>query len=125
VIEEAHALSVEAAFALEDQEEMARLEAFVAALPPARATPPLRAGRARVQAEQAHRRRDGTAAARYEDEAIELLRQVGATPLLARALLERAVRQSDAEARSEARGIYSELGATRWLAHAEDPAEVA
>ncbi len=40
---------------------------------------------------------------------------VGARPLLATALLARARRSDDAEALSEARSIYEELGATRWL----------
>ncbi len=118
-IEQAYALSIEAASPLGDTTAMGELEAFVAALPPARATPLLRSGRARLQAELAHRSGDHEAARRFEDEAIELLRSVGARPLLAQALLERSRRHEDGEALVEARAIYEELGATRWLERVE------
>jgi class 3 adenylate cyclase/tetratricopeptide (TPR) repeat protein len=124
-VAEAYALSVEAALTLADEGAIEELEAFVAALPPVRATPLLRAGRARLQAEQAHRRGDGEAAQGHEDEAIALLRTLGARPLLAQALAERARRRDDPEALAEARKIYSELGASRWLARIEDPTGVA
>jgi tetratricopeptide (TPR) repeat protein len=114
--EEAYALSIEAASEAADQGAIAGLIAFVDALPPALAPPLLRAGRARLEAEKAHRTGDDQAAQRAEDEAIALLRSVGARPLLARALLERAGRRDDPEALEEARRIYSELGAIRWLA---------
>jgi hypothetical protein len=114
-IEDAYAMSIEAAFALGEPAAIDELEALVAALPPARATPLLRAGRARLAAEQAHRRGDPQATERFEDEAIALLRAVDARPLLASALLDRARRHVDADALGEARSIYERLGATRWL----------
>ena len=86
-----------------------------------RATPLLRAGRARLAAEQAHRRGDAAEADDREQEAIALLRSVGARPLLARALLERARRRDAPAALAEARAIYAELGASRWLARVEEP----
>jgi tetratricopeptide (TPR) repeat protein len=123
-VDEAYALSVEAAIALADEKEISELVEQVSGLPPARATPLLRAGRARLQAEQAHRRGDAEEARRYEDQAIQLLRSVGARPLLARALLERARRHADPEALVEARAIYAELGATRWLERIGQQSEV-
>jgi hypothetical protein len=123
--EEAYALSIEAANLLGEEAAMAELAAFVAELPPARATPLLRAGRARLQAELIARSGDQRAARRFEDEAIELLRSVGARPLLAQVLLERAGRFDDSEALSEARAIYEELGAVRWLERIQGTSEVA
>ena len=114
-VEQSYALCVEAALALADNRVLSELESFVAALPPARATPLLRSGRARLAAEEAHRRGEEDESERHESEAIELLRSVGARPLLAKTLLERAARHEDAAALAEARSIYSELGATRWL----------
>ena len=89
---------------------------LVEELPPARALPLMRAGAARLDAERAHRAGDFTAAAAHEQDAIDLLRGVGARPLLARALLKRARRRDDAGALHEARAIATELGARRWLA---------
>ena len=109
---EAFAILVAAALSIPDDAPIAELEAFVTALAPARATPQLRAGRARLAAERAQRRGDAAAAERHETEAIELLRAMGARPLLAQALTERARRRADADARAEARRIYTELGAT-------------
>ncbi len=123
-IEDAYAVSIEAALALGEPATIDELQALVTALPPARATPLLRAGRARLAAEQAHRRGDAEAADRSEHEAIDLLRAVDARPLLAGALLDRARRRDDADALSEARTIYEELGATRWLGRLEQPTEV-
>jgi tetratricopeptide (TPR) repeat protein len=125
VIEEAYAVGIEAAIALGDKAAIDELEAFVASLPPARATPLLRAGRARLLAEQAHRRGDAEGADRSELEAIDLLRMVGARPLLAKALLDRAGRRDDPDALNEARSIYAELGATRWLERIERNSELA
>jgi tetratricopeptide (TPR) repeat protein len=125
IIEAAYAVGIEAAIALGDKAAIDELEAFVADLPPARATPLLRAGRARLLAEQAHRRGDAAGAGRFELEAIDLLRMVGARPLLANALLDRAGRRDDADALNEARSIYEELGATRWLERTERTSEVA
>ena len=113
---EAYALAVEAAIALGDEAAIRELEAFVNARPPVLATPLLRAGRGRVAAEHAHIRGDDVAAERFGHEAITLLRSVGARPLLARALLERARRREDPDGVAEARAIYTELGASRWLA---------
>ena len=125
LVEESYALSVEASLALGDEVLIAELEGFVETLPPARMTPLMRAGRARLAAERAHRRGDSDGAQRFEEEAIGLLRSVGARPLLAIALVERARRRSDAEALAEARSIYAELGATRWLARIEEETAVA
>ena len=123
--EEAYALSAEAALALGDETMLAELIKTVDELPPAGATPLLRAGRARLAAEQAHRRGDETAARRCEDEAIALLRPVGAKPLLARTLLERANRREDPQALAQACEIYRELGAVRWIERLQEGREVA
>jgi hypothetical protein len=122
---ESHALSIEAALATGDEAAMTRLEQFVADLPPARATRQMRAGRARIAAEQAHRRGDGKAAESFEREAITLLRSINARPLLARALLERTRRRRDDEALVEARAIYAELGAERWLTRIDEASGLA
>ena len=123
-VAEAMAILVAAALSLPDDAPIDELAAFVTALAPARATPQLRAGRARLAAERAQRRGDALAAERHETEAIELLRAMGARPLLAQALTERAGRRADADARAEARRIYTELGATRRLADIGKPAGV-
>jgi hypothetical protein len=122
---EGYALGIEAALATGDEAAMTGLERFVADLPRARATPQMRAGRARIAAEQAHRRGDGKAADDFEREAIALLRSIGARPLLARALLERTRRRRDDEALAEARAIYAELGAQRWLARVDEASGLA
>ncbi len=62
---EAHATSVEAAIDLGDESALAELEQFVTSLPPARLTPLIRAGHARLRAELAHRAGDEEAAERY------------------------------------------------------------
>jgi hypothetical protein len=123
-IEEVFALNVEAAIALRDPTTMEQLEAYVAGLPPARATSLLRAGRARLRAELAHRSGDDASALEFEDEAIALLRSVGARSLLAQALSERSRRHGDTEALVEARAIYEELGAARWLERIGEATEV-
>ena len=123
-IEEAFALGIRVAMLREDETLIAELDAFVAELPPARATPLLRAGRARLQAELAHRAGDPDAAGRFEQEAISLLRSVGARPLLALTLLERARRHPDPEALGEARAICDELRAQRWLERVDAELEV-
>jgi tetratricopeptide (TPR) repeat protein len=120
-----YALSIEAALANGDEAALSWLEQFVADLPPTQATPQMRAGRARIAAEQAHRRGDSKAADDFEREAITLLRSIGARPLLARALLERTRRRTDDAALAEARGIYSELGADRWLARIDEASGLA
>jgi tetratricopeptide (TPR) repeat protein len=124
-VEEAYALAVEAAIVLGDDHAVTELIEFVAGLPPAGATPQLRACRARLEAERAHRSGDPDGAERFEEQAIALLRSLDARPHLARALLERTRRRSDPEALAEARAIYAELGATRWLERIDRRSEVA
>ena len=124
-VEEAYALSVEAALSLDDQAALEELIETVSRRPPASAPPLMRAGRARLRAELAHRRGEPEAARQHEEEAIELLRDVGARPLLARVLLERGRRRPEAEAMAEARAIYTELEATRWLERIDQASEVA
>jgi class 3 adenylate cyclase/tetratricopeptide (TPR) repeat protein len=114
-IEEAYGLSVEAAIQLGDDRVNSRLIELVTRRSPAAATPLLLAGRARLEAEQAHRGGDHEAVRHFEAAAISLLREVGARPLLAKVLLECASRHVDAEALAEARAIYQDLGATRYL----------
>ncbi len=116
--EEAYALRSEAAIALADDDAIANLVTFVEALPSARATPLLRAGHERLAAVQAHRRGDAPGAEAHAVNAIALLRAAGARPLLARVLIEHGHRQHDDAALAEARTIYHELGANRWLAAA-------
>ncbi len=84
-------------------------------LDPARVTPVREAQRARLLAEQAHRRGDIDTALEHESEAVELLRGVGARPLLARALSDQVRRRGEPDALAEARQIFEELGATFWL----------
>ncbi len=124
VIEAIFALAAEAALVLGEESSITELEHFAERLPSARATPLMRAGRARLQAELAHRGGNDAGALGFEDEALSLLRSVGARPLLAQALLERARRHDDGEAFSEARAIYTELGASRWLERIGDAREV-
>jgi hypothetical protein len=87
-------------------------------LPPARATPVLRAGRARLAALQARRAGDAEAADAHGAEAVALLRSVGAKPLLAETLLEHAVRDENPNGLEEARKICGQLGAAKWLERA-------
>jgi class 3 adenylate cyclase/tetratricopeptide (TPR) repeat protein len=124
LIEEAYALGVEAAISLSDEEMIADLIEVVSHKPPAAARPILRAGLARLEAEAAHRRGAEQEARRHEQEAIDRLRSLGARPLLARALVEKAQRRPDAEALAEARSIYLELEATRRLKQIEESSEV-
>jgi class 3 adenylate cyclase/tetratricopeptide (TPR) repeat protein len=112
---EAFEVCVDAALDLGDEAPMAELEHWEAELPPAQALPLFQAGRARLLAELAHRRGDSAAARRAESVAVELLRSVGARPLLARALIDRWRRNQDDQALAEAREICLELKATRWL----------
>ena len=112
---DAFALAIEAAVALADDERLNRLEQFFADLPSIRVTAQMRAGGARISAELAHRRGEPEEADALELEAIGHLRSIGARPLLARALLERHQRRGDQDALAEARAIFTELGATRWL----------
>jgi len=74
------------------------------------------AAHARVwRRERLHRSGDAEAAQSSEQEAIVVLREAGARPRLALALLERVRRRDEPAALAEARSIYAELGATRWL----------
>jgi class 3 adenylate cyclase/tetratricopeptide (TPR) repeat protein len=111
---------IDAAIALGDEDEMTALQAFVDGLPPVLAKPVLRAGRARVAAELAFRRGDRGSAETLGRQAVELLRSVGARPLLAHALLDQARRHEGKTALAEARAIYTELGAERWLARIDE-----
>ena len=108
-------LSIDASIADGDDQLMEERRAYLNALKPARTTPLRRAGAARLAAELAHRRHDEEAALQAEVEAETLLRNVGAKPQLARTLLERARRRDDRGALDEARSIYEQLGASRWL----------
>src|SRR5436190_12760062 len=119
-LEAAYAIGVEAALGDGDEAAMEELHAYVAMLPPAQAKPVLRGTAARIAAERAHRRGDDDAAVSFEREAVTLLRSVGATPLVARALLDQARRHDDKDALAEARAIYAGLGATRWLARIDE-----
>ena len=98
---------------------MAELDAYVGALPPARATPLLRAERTRLAAEQAHRRGEDGVAQDLETEALALARSVRARPLVARVLLDQVRRREDRNALLEARAIYEELGASSRLSRLE------
>ena len=114
-VEHAYALSVEAAIADGDDATMASRRDSIDALRRARSTPLLRASRARLAAELAHRRGELESAREFADEAVALLRDAGARPRLASALLERARRGEQPEALPEARAILSELSATAWI----------
>ena len=113
------AVSAEAALDLGDEAAMADLAAWVEALPPVRAEAILRAGRARLRAELAHRSGQRAEAERLEREAVELLREAGARPMLVSAFLDQARRRGDPEALVQAREIALELGARHWLARIE------
>jgi hypothetical protein len=123
--EQVLALGAEAAIMSADDSFLAELIRYVDELPPALATPLLRSGRARLRAEEAHRAGNEADAEVYEREAIDLLRDVGARPLLALALLERNRRRGDDEALAEARAIYADLGATAWLTRIDEPSGLA
>jgi hypothetical protein len=120
ILDEASELGLEAAIATGDTALMAEREAGLQALRPARTSPLIRACAARLSAELAHRRDDPRLAQRAAAEAEALLREVGAKPRLAQALLERARRQADPQALAETRAIYAELGATRWLERVDE-----
>jgi tetratricopeptide (TPR) repeat protein len=117
---ESYALCAEAAIELGDDAAIERLVQFADSLPPARATPLLRATRLRLTAEQARRADDETRARADADEACAILEDVGAKPLLARTLLERARSGQDMAALAQARDIYAQLGAARWLERIKD-----
>jgi hypothetical protein len=113
--EEAFAVAVEAVSALGDEGAISDLEVSAAALPRVLSTPLIMAGRARLQALLAHRQGEASVAQERQSEAVRLLRALGARPLLARALADQAQLTGDSDALAEARAVYSELGATRWL----------
>jgi hypothetical protein len=114
-VDELYDMSVQAAIADGDEHVMVQREADLDALKPVRTTKLIRASAARLRAELAHRSADEQAARRAEAEAEALLGESGARPRLARALLERARRRDEPGAVSEARAIYSELDASKWL----------
>jgi class 3 adenylate cyclase/predicted ATPase len=111
----AYQLLTEMALLGGDDTAIAQVCGQLEALAPARVTPVRLAQRARLLAEQEHRRGDEAAAVAREREATELLRSIGARPLLADALLDSVRRRNDEEALAEARSIYEELGATAAL----------
>jgi class 3 adenylate cyclase len=115
IIVGAYYLAIEAANLLRHLETIGELKAFVDGLPPARATPLLRAGRAQLAAGLAHRQGDLETMDRLDSEAARLLLSVGARPFLAAALADHARRCEAPEALAEARSIYEELRAVRWL----------
>ena len=112
---DAYSLGVEAALAGSDEAALTSLIAYVDELPAGLITPLRRAGRARLQGEHAHLTGDESRARRHEKEAEALLTEVGAKPLLADALLDRARRHGDEDALAQARVILQELGAVRRL----------
>jgi class 3 adenylate cyclase/predicted ATPase len=118
MVAEAYELCLEAAMATADEDVLTVLEERVEALAPNGRTPVFRAGQARIIARRLART-DADRSDAYEREAIALLRDVDAKPLLARALLERAGRREDPEALAEARAICGELDASRWLSRLE------
>jgi hypothetical protein len=124
-LEEAYAIGIEAATELSDSAGIDALIEYVDGLRPAHATPLLRAGRTRLQAERAHRRGQDDAAEELGRDAIAQLRSLGAQPLLARALLERNRRHGDEDALAEARAILADLGATEWLMRIDEPSGLA
>ena len=114
-VDELYDLSVQAAIADGDEQVLARREADLDALKPARTTKLLRASAARLRAELAYLNGDEPGARRAQTDAETLLRESGARPRLARALLERARRREDPDGVAEARAIYLELDASEWL----------
>ena len=114
-VDELYDLSVQAAIADGDEQVLARREADLDALKPARTTKLLRASAARLRAELAYLNGDEPTARRAQTDAEALLRESGARPRLARALLERARRREDPDGVAEARAIYLELDASEWL----------
>ena len=112
---EAFWLSIDAAIALADEQAIDQLAQFVPSLERVSSKPILLAGQARLAAEQAYRRGDPDAADCLEQDALGLLRSVGAKPYIARILIDRTRRRDDAAAAAEARELCEELGATRWL----------
>jgi class 3 adenylate cyclase len=124
-LDEACALSVEAAIATADERAMSERLEHLDGISPARNNSLLRASAARARAGLAHLRGDEELAARAAAEANALLRQVGARPRLAQALLEHARRSGDDGALAEARTIYSQLGAVWWLDRVDQEFEVA
>jgi class 3 adenylate cyclase/tetratricopeptide (TPR) repeat protein len=104
-----------AALALDDEETVERLIAFVDQLAPALRTPLLRAGAARFDGLLAARRGDRDAAGRRLSSAIAQLREIEAPFVLAQVLLEHAELRGDRDHAHEAQAIFSELGATPWL----------
>jgi hypothetical protein len=124
VREHAFALSIEAATTIGDDQTISGLEAAAGALPQALLSPLIIAGRERLQAALAERGGDRPTALEHQATAIGLLRSVRARPLLAQALAEHSRITGDHNALGEAREIWTELGATRWLGRLEQGSEV-
>jgi hypothetical protein len=118
-LEEAIELSVQAMISDGDEALMAERGTYLDRLRPARLTALLRGTQARLAAERAHLQGDRDQAEQRAAEAEAILREAGVRPRLAQALLERARRGDGPDPLAEARAIYAELGATRWLERAE------
>jgi class 3 adenylate cyclase/tetratricopeptide (TPR) repeat protein len=112
----AYDLGAEAALGTGEVAIMTELIAWAGEVEPVRRGPLVLAGRARLRAELHHLDGAPDAAARDEQEALDVLRAIGAAPSLARALLDRWRRHGDREALAEAGAICAELRASRWLA---------
>jgi tetratricopeptide (TPR) repeat protein len=110
-----YTVCVEASVALADDAAMADLAAWQEALPPARTGVIMRAGRARLRAELAHRAGDSAEAERLEREALGHLRPADVRALMFSAYLDQVRRRRDPAAQAQAREIAVELGATQWL----------
>ena len=117
---EAFRIRVDAALASRDAGGIKELAAWAEALPRGRRPPLIQAGRNRLRAELAHLDGDADAARGLERETEALLRREGTRPALAVALADRVRRRGDADARAEARAIFTDLGATRWLEQLHD-----
>ncbi|MDX6641212.1 MAG: hypothetical protein QOF12_2223, partial [Solirubrobacteraceae bacterium] len=115
-----------AALALGDEETLETLVAFVATLPPARRSPLMRAGAARLAGLLAWHRGDAPVADERLAAAARELADIEAPFVLAQILLEHAevlaASGRDAEAApllAEARETFTRLGAVPWLARAD------
>ncbi len=121
-VTEAIRIRIECLLSAGDLADMDAMVSASEAKSPARRTPIVRSGCARLRAEAAHIRGEEDEALGAEHEAEELLRSIGARTLLALALLDRVRRRDDPAARQEAHAILTELGAVRWLAQLDEAA---
>jgi class 3 adenylate cyclase/tetratricopeptide (TPR) repeat protein len=122
----AYIAAVDAACALDDEAAIGALIGYVEQLPPVEATALLRGGSARLAGVLAAKRGDVDAAEAWFDEAVTLLRELGYSFELAKALLDRGealqrVGRVDEAALfiEEARATFAELGARPSLERAE------